>query len=236
MSCPSRTPIILSHVACEFCILHWSCQQVYEHNDVICVNSVISFIIKYHSCDTATMQTATAADAPVIILTATSLRYSQIQVKLSPSYTRIYTYISKDVELYPIRSATPRTCSSMIPSHFIYHVAYPEAILSEIATKFSSHKWEETLSDFNIMIRHSFVRHSEANPSKHCMRELNKYLELYCDHSQRKRPELPEYTAGYSPLELTYDFPKPDTFKRLLPTGPRILTEEKTREDKAIRA
>jgi hypothetical protein len=79
------------------------------------------------------------------------------------------------------------------------------------------------------------------------MPELNQYFKLYCEHSQRKRPQLPDHIetclnnavsgiAGHSPLEMAYDSPKPDTFKRLLPMGPKLLTEEETPEDKAIRA
>jgi transposase InsO family protein len=119
---------------------------------------------------------------------------------------------SKHVMIYPLKSATTKSCLNKLQSHYSQEVNKPEVILSHHGSQFTSPSWKKTLIELGIQIKYSPIRHPESNPTERVMRELGKYFRIYCNLIHKKWPELVSHiiqwlnsfvstTTGYSPIE-----------------------------------
>jgi hypothetical protein len=117
---------------------------------------------------------------------------------------------SKHVTLYTLKSATTKNCLNKLKSHYFSEVTTPQSILSDHGSQFTS-PWRKALSELNIDVKYSPIRHPESNPTERVMRELSKYFKIYCHTAQKQWPELVPYisewlnpsasgTTGYSPI------------------------------------
>jgi hypothetical protein len=103
------------------------------------------------------------------------------------------------------------------------------------------------LAKLAINVRFSPVRHPQANPSERCMREIGKFCRIYCHQAHKKWPELlPKIeewlngtasdSTGYSPVELMYDEPRPDLFKKFLVKEADQRAPLESLQDKVLKA
>jgi hypothetical protein len=154
---------------------------------------------------------------------------------------------SKHVKLYPLRSATTKSCLGKLTSHYFSEVRVPTSILSDHGTQFTSPSWKRALSNLNILVKYSPIRHPQSNPAERVMRELAKYCRIYCYKAQKKWPEMISHmekwmnktisgSTGYSPIELMFDEKRPDLFRKLLNKAPDQLPPEESLEEKVLRA
>jgi hypothetical protein len=134
---------------------------------------------------------------------------------------------SKHVTLYPLKSATTRSCLNKLRNHYFPAVVKPEIILSDHGSQFTSPSWKKALSDLGIQTRYSPIRHPESNPTERVMRELGKFFRIYCHTIQKTWPELVPHiegwlnssvsgVTGYTPIELLSGKPRPDLFRKIL--------------------
>ena len=86
---------------------------------------------------------------------------------------------SKHVALYALKSATTKSCLNKLKSHYFPEVTTPQCILSDHGSQFTSPTWIKALSDLNVNVKYSPIRHPESNPAERFMRELNKYFMIY---------------------------------------------------------
>jgi hypothetical protein len=109
----------------------------------------------------------------------------------------------------------------------VVNVTHPKCILSNNGTQFASKIWKNKLADMKIDVMFSPMRHSQANPSERCMREIGKFCRIYCNETHKRWPELLSHiegwingtlsdSTGYSPVELIFDSPKADLFEEFL--------------------
>jgi len=86
---------------------------------------------------------------------------------------------------------------------------------------------EKKLSELDVTIRYSSIRHPESIPVECVMREIGKYCKIYCHTTQKKWPELiPKIeswlnttisgSTGFTPVELTFNDIRPDVFSKIL--------------------
>jgi hypothetical protein len=154
---------------------------------------------------------------------------------------------SKHVMLYPLKSATTKSCLNKITSHYFREIIKPEVILSDHGSQFTSPLWKNTLEGLQIQVRYSPIRHPESNPTERIMRELGKYFRIYCNMTHKKWPELVPYitkwlnlsassSTGYSPMELMYGEPKTDLFREMLKKNQDEQPTEETLETKVLKA
>jgi hypothetical protein len=91
-------------------------------------------------------------------------------------------------------------------------------------------------------VRYTPIRNPESNPTERVMRELGKYLRIYCEET----PELVPYTqgwlnssviaaTGYTPVEL-FGGTRPNMFKELLKGHPDQLHIEESVPQKILHA
>jgi hypothetical protein len=92
---------------------------------------------------------------------------------------------SKHVTLYPLKSATTKSCLNKLINDYVRNVVKPELVLSDHGSQFTSPSWVKGLSDLGIEVRYSPIRHPESNPTERVMRELEKYFRIYCDETQK---------------------------------------------------
>jgi len=83
---------------------------------------------------------------------------------------------SKHVKLYPLTAATTKACLNKLRNHYFLHVVKPEVILSDNGTQFHSPVWKRKLEALNVQVRHTAVRHAQANPSERCMKEVSVFF------------------------------------------------------------
>jgi hypothetical protein len=87
--------------------------------------------------------------------------------------------------------------------------------------------WKKKLSELDVTIRNSPIRHPEANPVERVMRETGKYCKIYCHMTQKKWPELiPKIeswlnttisgSTGFTAVELMFKDIRPDIFSKIL--------------------
>jgi hypothetical protein len=156
-------------------------------------------------------------------------------------------FFSKHVTLYPLRAATTRSCLNKLTSHYFKNVVKPEILLSDNGSQFTSPAWKKTLSDLNIDVRYSPIRHPESNPTERVMRELGKYFRIYCSETHKKWPELVPHierwlnssvcaSTGYAPIELLGGETRPDFFKKILKLEPNQGPTEDSLPDKILKA
>jgi hypothetical protein len=154
---------------------------------------------------------------------------------------------SKYVKLYPLKSATTRSCLSKLRNHYFPEVIKPETILSDHGSQFASPSWRKALSELGIETRYSPIRHPESNPTERVMRELGKYFRIYCNTTQKKWPELVPHieswlnssvsgVTGYAPIELLSGKPRPDIFRNILKKEPDRQPVEEALTDKLLKA
>jgi hypothetical protein len=154
---------------------------------------------------------------------------------------------SKHVTLYPLKSATTKGCLNKLKSHYFLKVTTPRAVLCDHGSQFTSPLWRKALSALNVEVKYTPIRHPESNPAERVMRELNKYFKIYCNVTQKQWPELIPYisewlngsasgTTGYSPIELMFDEPRPDLFRKILNKTSEQLPTAETLESKVIKA
>jgi hypothetical protein len=58
---------------------------------------------------------------------------------------------------------------------YVVHVMRPKGILSGNGTQFASKNWKNKLADMKTDVIFPPIRHSQANPSERCMREIDKF-------------------------------------------------------------
>jgi hypothetical protein len=154
---------------------------------------------------------------------------------------------TKHVKLYPLKAATTRSCLSKLRNHYFQEVIKPKVILSDHGSQFTSPSWKRALSDLDILTRYTPIRHPASNPTERIMRELGKYFRIYCQHTQKKWPELIPYiedwlnksvstATGFAPTELLIGGPPHDVFDKLLKKEQDQKPEEVALEEKLSRA
>jgi hypothetical protein len=154
---------------------------------------------------------------------------------------------SKHVKLYPLRSATTKSCLNKLTSHYFQEIRMPKSILSDHGTQFTSPLWQRTLSSLNIQVKFSPIRHPQSNPSERVMRELAKFCRIYCEKAQRKWPELISHmeewmnttvsgSTDYCAVELMFDETKPDLFRKALNKARDQLPPDERLEGKILHA
>jgi transposase InsO family protein len=154
---------------------------------------------------------------------------------------------SKHVTLYPLKSATTRSCLNKLKTHYFPKVTKPTTILSDHGSQFSSPSWRKALSELGIQAIYSPIRHPESNPTERVMRELGRYFRIYCHETQKKWPELVPHietwlnssvsgTTGYAPIELLNGEPRPHMFDKILKKETDQCPTEETLAEKLIKA
>jgi hypothetical protein len=87
--------------------------------------------------------------------------------------------------------------------------------------------WKNKLSELDVTIRYSPIRHPESNPVERVMREIGKCCRIYCHMTQKKWPEpIPKIeswlnttisgSTGFTPEELMFNDVCPDIFSKIL--------------------
>jgi hypothetical protein len=100
-------------------------------------------------------------------------------------------------------------------------------ILSDHGTQFTSPMWKQKLSELDVTVRYSPIRHPKSNPVKCVMRETGKYCKIYCHTTQKKWPELISKiefwlnttiasSTGFTAVELMFNDIRPDIFSKML--------------------
>jgi ribonuclease HI len=148
-----------------------------------------------------------------------------------------YDVFSKHVKLYPLRAATTKACLNKLINRYFGDVIKPQVILSDNGSQFRSPSWERKLSECEVQLRFSPVRHPQSNPSERVMKELAKFFRIYC-HQHHKNwaellPQIEQWlnrtvasSTGYAPIELIFGAKKPDIFAEFIPRLEDVLDEE----------
>jgi transposase InsO family protein len=103
----------------------------------------------------------------------------------------------------------------------------PSCILSDNGTQFTLPMWKKKLSELDVTIKYSPIRHPKSNPVECVMRGSGKYCKIYFHATQKKWPELiPKIKSwlnttisgsnGYTPVELMFNDNHPDLFSKIL--------------------
>jgi len=99
--------------------------------------------------------------------------------------------------------------------------------MSYNGSQFQSPSWRRKLSENEVEVRFSPVRHPQSNPSERVMKELSKFCRIYC-HQNHKRwadllPQIEQWlnktvasSMGYAPVELIFNAKRPDIFAKFL--------------------
>jgi hypothetical protein len=106
-------------------------------------------------------------------------------------------FFSKHVTLYPLKTATTRSCLNKLRDHYLREVTQPKVILSDHGSQFTSPAWQKALAEMGIQCKYSPIRHPESNPTERVMRELGKYFKIYCNQTHKKWPELQPYIENW---------------------------------------
>jgi hypothetical protein len=85
-------------------------------------------------------------------------------------------FFSKHVKLYPLKTATTRSCLKKLKDHYLQEVTQPNVILSDHGSQFASPAWRKALAELGIECKYSPIRHPESNPTERVMGELGKYF------------------------------------------------------------
>jgi len=158
-----------------------------------------------------------------------------------------YDVFSKHVKLYTLKAATTRSCLNKLLNHYFTQVIKPKCILSDNGTQIQSLSWRKYLAEHNVQVRFTPIRHSQANSSERCMREISKFCKIYCSRNHRKWAEqLPKReewlnttvagSTGFTPVELLLEAKKPDLFENILTKSTENLPEPETVGDKFMKA
>ena len=139
-----------------------------------------------------------------------------------------YDVFSKHVKLYPLRAATTKACLNKMINKYFEEVIKPKVIMSDNGSQFRSPSWKRKLSEHEVEVRFSPVRHPQSNPSERIMKELSKFCRIYCHQNHRSwadlLPRIEQWlnktvasSTGYAPVELIFDAQRPDIFAKFLP-------------------
>jgi hypothetical protein len=93
---------------------------------------------------------------------------------------------SQHIKLYPLRAATTKACLSKLTTDYFPHVIKPSCILSDHGTQFMSPMWKKKLSELDVTVKYSPIRHPESNPDECVMRETGKYCKIHCHATQKE--------------------------------------------------
>jgi hypothetical protein len=156
-------------------------------------------------------------------------------------------FFSKHVKLYPLKTATTRSCLKNLKDHYLQEVAKPKIIISDHGSQIASPAWQKALAELGIQCKYSPIRHPESNPTERVMRELGKYFKIYCNQTHKKWPELVLYiekwlnnsvnqSTCYSPVELLFGEAQPNMFSRILKNNKNQSQETTLLADKLIQA
>jgi hypothetical protein len=141
---------------------------------------------------------------------------------------------SKHIKLYPLQAATTKASLNKLTTEYFPHMIKPSCILSDHGTQFTSPIWKKKLtiwkkklSELDVTVGYSPIRHPESNPVERVMREIGKYCKIYCHTTQKKWPELfPKIesclntticgSTDFTPVELMFNDIHPDIFSKIL--------------------
>ena len=127
----------------------------------------------------------------------------------------IIDVFSKFVQVYPINKPTSKNCLAHLMNRFIPKCGVPEKVLSDHGSQFTSEEWVQTLSNSDIKVIYSSVRHPQSNPSERVMRELSRLFRVYCGdrhtawldvipHINTWLNEVPHESIGMTPNEAHF--------------------------------
>jgi len=139
-----------------------------------------------------------------------------------------YDVFSKHVKLYPLKTATTRSCLNKLINKYFGEVIKPKVIMSDNGSQFRSLSWRRKLSENEVEVHFSPVRHPQSNPSERVMKELSKFCRIYCHQNHKRRAHLLPQTeqwlnktvassTGYAPVELIFNANRPDIFAKFMP-------------------
>ena len=92
---------------------------------------------------------------------------------------------SKHIKLYPLRAASTKACLNKLTTDYFPHVIKPSCILSDHGTEFTSPMWKKKLSELDVTVRYSPIRHPVSNPVERVMREIGKYCKINSTRHKR---------------------------------------------------
>ena len=103
--------------------------------------------------------------------------------------------------------------------------------------------WKKRLTELDVTVRYSLIRHPKSNPVERVMREIGKYCKIYCHTTQKKWPELiPKIepwlnttisgSTGFTPVELMFNDIHPDIFSKILNTKKEQQPNNEELQDK----
>ena len=122
---------------------------------------------------------------------------------------------SKYVKLYPLKRATTKAIVNRLTKDYIPSVGKPQRILCDHGTQFIAKAWKSCLSENNINLLFTSVRHPSSNPSERVMREVNRLFRTYrsTDHKGWSR-DVPQFehflnqvvheSTGFAPCSLHF--------------------------------
>jgi hypothetical protein len=159
----------------------------------------------------------------------------------------MYEISNLRVKLYPLRAATTKVSLNKPTTDYFPHVIKPSCILSDHGTHFTSPLWKKKLSELDVTVRHSPIRHPESNPVERVMRKIGKYCKIYCHTTQKKWPEfIPKIeswlntttagSTGFTPVELMFNDIRPDIFSKILNKTKEQQPNNKELQDKIMLA
>jgi hypothetical protein len=107
--------------------------------------------------------------------------------------------------------------------------------------------WKKKLSELDVTVKYSPIRHPELNPVQRVMREIGKYCKIYCHTMQKKWPELISKiefwlnttisgSTGFTPVELMFNDIHPDIFGKILNKTKEQQPNNKELQDKVTLA
>ena len=67
---------------------------------------------------------------------------------------------SKHIKLYPLRAAPTKACLNKLTTDYFPHVIKPSCILSDNGTQFKSPMRKKKLSELDVTVRYSHIRHT----------------------------------------------------------------------------
>jgi len=77
-----------------------------------------------------------------------------------------YDVFSEHIELYPLKAATTRACLNKFINKYFGEVIKPKVIMSYNGRQFRSPIWRSKLSENEVEVRFTPVRHPQSNPSE----------------------------------------------------------------------
>jgi transposase InsO family protein len=143
-----------------------------------------------------------------------------------------FEVFTKYVKLYPIKTATTKSCLNKLVNHYFVKVVKPQVVLSDNGTQFQSPLWKGDVQKHGVEVRYSAIRHAQSNPSERRMREISKLCRIYCQLNHRKWAELIPHTEHwlnntvasatlYTSVELLFGAERDNLFQKCLPKIPK---------------